>query len=121
MTPQPLVLDHTALVALFEGNAEVFGLWREADQAHRSLVLPAVAVAEANHLIGAAHNAWSALLYPADVTVAPLDSSQAIDIGPRPGGLVTRHVVHEAHAVAGVIVTRAPWQYTSDDGPVRVI
>jgi len=121
VTPPPLVLDHTALVALFEGNTEAYGLWLRADQAERTLILPAAAVAEANHLIGADHNAWSALLYPADVTVAPLDSSQAIDIGPRPGGLVTRHVVYEAHAVAGIIVTRAPWQYTPDDGPVRAI
>lgn len=38
--------------------------------------MPAVAVAEANHLIGADHNAWTALLYPADVTIAPLDSGR---------------------------------------------
>src|SRR5262245_36197001 len=65
------------------------------DRGETPLVMPAVAVAEANHLIGADHNAWSALLYPADVTVVPLDSSQAtLDIGLRPGGLVARHVVY---------------------------
>jgi hypothetical protein len=115
------VLDHTALIALFNGNTRIFQLWLDAEQGKRALILPAAAVAEANHLIGADHNAWSALLYPADVTVAPLDSSQAIDIGRRHGSLGTRHVVYEAHAVAGIIVTRAPWRYTADDGPVRTI
>src|SRR6266704_1051014 len=91
------------------------------EQCDTPLVMPAAAVAEANHLIGADHDAWSALLYPADVTVAPLDSAQAIDTGTRPGPLVTRHVVYEARAVAGIIVTRAPWQYTANDGPVRAI
>jgi hypothetical protein len=119
--PQPLVLDHTALVALFEGSTDAFGLWSEADRAERLVVMPAAAIAEANHLIGADHNAWSALLFPADVTVAPLDSSQAIDIGPFPGALVTRHVVHEARAIGGTIVTRAPWQYADGDGPLRAI
>lgn len=121
MTPQPRVLDHTALVALFDGNTRAFQLWLEAERGERALILPAAAVAEANHLIGADHNAWSALLYPANVTVAPLDSSQAIDAGRRTGCLVTRHVVYEARAVAGITVTRTPWQYTPDDGPVRAI
>ena len=96
-------------------------MWERTDRGEALLVMPAVAVAEANHLIGADHNGWSALLYPADVTVAPLDSSQAIDIGGRPGALVARHVVYEANAVAGIIVTRAPWQYAPGDGPVRAI
>jgi hypothetical protein len=117
----PSVFDHTALVALFNGHPEAFALWEEADRGETQMVMPAVAVAEANHLIGTDHNAWTALLFPADVTVAPLDSSQAIDIGACPGGLVARHVVYEAHAVEGVIVTQAPWQYTEGDGPMRVI
>jgi hypothetical protein len=40
--------------------------------------MPAVALAEANTLIGASRGAWTTLLYPAHVAVAPLDSSQAI-------------------------------------------
>ena len=120
VTP-PSVFDHTALVALFNGHRQAFALWELADQGEAPLVMPAVAVAEANHLIGADHNAWTALLYPVDVTLAPLDSSQAIDVGPRSGSLVARHVAYEAHATAGIIVTCAPWQYAPGDGPVRVI
>jgi len=117
----PSVFDHTALIALFDAHPQVLGLWHEADRGETPLVMPAVAVAEANHVLGASHDAWSVLLYPADVSVAPLDSSQAIDTGHRVGGLVVRHVVHEARAVGGIIVTRAPWQYPADAGPIRPV
>ena len=117
----PSIFDHTALIALFDAHPEAFALWEEADRGETPLVMPAVAVAEANHLIGADHNAWAALLFPAAVTVAPLDSAQAIDTGLQSGSVVARHVVYEARAVAGIIVTRAPWQYRPDDAPIRVI
>jgi hypothetical protein len=112
------VFDHTALVALFDAHAALVTLWQEADRGDGHLVLPAAAVAEANHTLGASHDAWSALLYPPDVTVAPLDSAQAIDSGTQPGSLAVRHVIYEAHALAGVIVTRAPWQYPANAGPI---
>jgi len=118
---QPWVFDHTALVALFDGRETALGLWYEADRGERSVVMPAVAVAEANHMIGANHDAWTALLFPPDVVVTPLDSLHAIDSGRRPGGLVARHVVCEARAVDGIIVTRAPWQYGPDDPSIRAI
>jgi hypothetical protein len=96
-------------------------MWEEADRAETLLVLPAVAVAEASHLLGLDDNAWRALLYPQNVDVAPLDSAHAIGTGMRPGSLVARHVVAEAHAVRGMIVTQAPWQYPDDAGPLRPI
>jgi hypothetical protein len=108
-------------VALFDAHELVLGLWHQADRGERTVVMPAAAVAEANHVIGADHNAWTALLFPPDVTVAPLDSSQAIDTGHLPGALAVRHVVHEARAVAGVIVTRTPWQYPPGSGPLRPV
>jgi hypothetical protein len=77
----PSVFDHTALLALFAGHPEAFTLWEEADRRETPLVMPAVAVAEANSKLGADHNAWTALLYPEHVMIAPLDSAQAIDVG----------------------------------------
>jgi predicted nucleic acid-binding protein len=117
--PQPRVLDHTALVALFNGNHDVFGMWEEADRGEAGVVLPAVAIAEATHLVGADDDAWRALLYPA--TVAPLGQAQAIAAGQGVGSLVVRHVIVEVRSAKGVIVTRAPWQYPADVGPMRVI
>ncbi len=114
----PSVFDHTALIALFDAHAALVTLWEEADRGETPLVLPGAAVAEANHVLGVSHDAWSAVLYPADVTVAPLDSGQAIDSGTQPGSLVVRHVMYEARAVLGIIVTRAPWQYPAGAGPV---
>ena len=115
------MFDHTMLVDLFAGHTGIFDLWRRVERGERALVLPAAAVAEANHLIGADHNAWTPVLYPAGVSVAPLGSAQAIDTGRRGGTLTARHVVFEAQAVAGIIVTRAPWQYRSSDGPMRIV
>jgi hypothetical protein len=117
----PSVFDHTALLALFGGHPEAFALWEEADSSETPLVMPAVAVAEANSILGADHDAWTALLYPRHVTVAPLDSAQAIDVGLVSGSLIVRHVVHEVRAVKGIIVTRAPWQYPANAGPIRII
>jgi hypothetical protein len=59
------VFDHTALIALFNADPSLLSLWQEADRGERPLVMPAAAVAEANHALGASHNAWSVLLYPA--------------------------------------------------------
>lgn len=108
------VFDHTAIIALFQGNKEAFKLWRRADQDELTLVLPAVAVAEANNVIGGNSNTWRAILDPGRVVVTPLDHSTAIDTGPRAGALVVRHVVYEARETGGAIVTRAPWQYPVD-------
>lgn len=117
----PSVFDHTALLALFDAHPDTLGLWHEADRGETPLVMPAVAVAEANHILGASHNAWTALLYPEHVNVLPLDSSQAIDTGHQVGSLVVRHVVHEARQVGGIIVTRVPWQYPADAGAIRTV
>jgi hypothetical protein len=96
-------------------------VWERADQDELILVMPAVAVAEANHVIGATGNAWRAVLDPGQVVVTPLDESTAIDTGPRAGPLIIRHVVHEAREIGGAVVTRAPWQYPADFGHLRII
>jgi hypothetical protein len=43
---EPRVFDHTALIALFDGNDLAFQLWWEADRGAANLVLPATAVTE---------------------------------------------------------------------------
>jgi hypothetical protein len=96
-------------------------MWEEADRGEIGLIMPAVAVAEATRLIGADDDAWQALLYPGHVAVAPLGQAHAIAVGLAPGSLAVRHVIVEAHAVRGIIVTRTPWQYPPDAGPIRVI
>jgi hypothetical protein len=118
---EPRIFDHTAIVALFDGNRTAFELWQQADRGEANLVLPAAAVAEANHVLGGDSNTWQALLYPGHVVITPLDGLAAIGTGTLAGSLVVRHVVHEAQQVRGAIVTRAPWQYPAGDLPIRPI
>jgi hypothetical protein len=83
--------------------------------------MPAVAVAEANAVLGASSNAWRPILDPGLVVVTPLDESTAIDVGTAVGPLVIRHVVHEASQVSGEIVTHVPWQYPDDVPPLWTV
>jgi hypothetical protein len=115
------VVDHTALMALFSAHREVMALWELADQGEAMLVMPAAAVAEASHHVGADDNAWRALLHPANVQIAPLDGAAAIGSSAIAGSLAARHVAYEARTASGIIVTRAPLQYPSDVGPLRVV
>jgi len=108
---KPWVFDHTALVALFQAQDDVYRIWETTERELVLGVFPASAVAEANHVIGATYEAWSAILGPADGAFVPLDGVAAAESSRFPGGFAARHVVHTARAVGGVIVTRAPWQY----------
>lgn len=75
------VFDHTAITALFRGNTHAFEIWQDADNDELTLILPAIAVAEANTLIGGNSDTWRAILHPGRVIVTPLDESTAIDLG----------------------------------------
>lgn len=121
MTSQPHVLDHTALVALFDAQSDLMRLWRNVDAGAESFTFPGAAIAEANHLLGATDDAWAVLLWPPTVEVVPLDRLDAIASGRVAGGLAVRHTVAVSRAVDGIIVTRAPWQYPPDAGPMLVI
>jgi len=105
------VFDHTAIIALFQGSTPAFRVWEAAEADKLTLILPAVAVAEANGVIGADSNAWRSILDPGRVIVTPLDESTAIEVGKAPGSLVLNHVIHEATHTQGEIVTAMPWKY----------
>jgi hypothetical protein len=75
------VFDHTAIIALFQGSTPAFRVWEAAEDDKLTLILPAVAVAEANGVVGADSNAWRAILDPGRVVVTPLDESTAIEVG----------------------------------------
>ena len=110
---RPLVLDASALVALFDAYDPVYRLWGRADRGEALLIVPAGAVIEANQILKATYNAWSTLLYPRDVVTTALSTQVAIEIGPWSGSVASRHVVYEAHAAGGIIVTRTPEEYDS--------
>ncbi len=114
------VLDHTALVALFDGSPVPFGLWTDAEQGRATAIFPAAALAEAAHLASTRESAWEALLREVPgVLVTSLSEPTALASAHMPGPLVVRQVVWEAQASGGVIVTRAPWQYPTGRVAVR--
>ena len=115
------VFDHTAIIALFRGNEEAFRLWRMADLEKLTLIMPAVAVADANAVLGATADAWRPILDPGQVIVTSLDESTAIDIGTAVGPLVIRHVIREASQIQGEIVTQVPWQYPENIPPLWTV
>lgn len=108
---RPLILDTSALVALFDAYDPVYRLWGRADRGEALLIVPAGAIIEANQQLKASHNAWSVLFFPRDVIPTALTAQVAIDIGPWSGSIAQRHVVYEAKTVEGIIVTRNPGDY----------
>ena len=107
------VFDASALIALFRAFKPAFDLFMEADAGRVQLVFPAAAIGEANTYIRASESAWAPVLM-GRVESTPLTEHIAITVGTWPGDLPTRHVVYEAHAVRGRVVTRvggryAPW------------
>jgi hypothetical protein len=118
---RPLVLDASALLALFDAYDPIYRLWIRADRGELLLIVPAVAIADANRALEASHGAWFTVLAPRDVVTTALSDHVAIDIGPWPGELAARHVVYEAQAVRGIVVTRTPDAYKVGSVPLLVL
>jgi hypothetical protein len=98
-----LILDASALKALFDGNEELFAMLRAADEGDLTLVLPTVAVAEAETTLFAGMLGWRPFLLTNNVEVVVLDMGAALDVGATTGPLDARHAAREAQA--GTVVT----------------
>lgn len=104
------VFDASALIALFRGYEPVYDVFEEADLGHLQILFPAAAVAAANTYIQATEAEWAPLLM-GQVTATPLTEHIAIVVGSWPGELAVRHVVYEARATRGDVVTLEPYRY----------
>jgi hypothetical protein len=102
----PLVLDDSALIALFGGHSELHDLLERADDGDAMLVLPSCAIAEAEASLSAGAPGWEAILLTGNLHPTDLTANTAIEIGRQPGSLAARHVAHEALAAGATIVTR---------------
>jgi hypothetical protein len=119
---ETVVFDSSAFMDLFEVKRTAFTYWRRADHGAIRLIFPATAIAEANIALRASYDAWSALLWPETINVAPLDTSAAIETGLRhEHSLATSHVVHEARSVRGFVLTSDPDRYAGAFVPVLVL
>lgn len=118
----PIVFDASALVALFNAEAIAYDYWSRADIGEETVVFPAVAVADANVVLGASYDDWSHLLWAEGVSVAPLDGSSAVETGRRTCvSLSIAHAVQEAKAVGGAVLTSWPHAYGGAVVPVLVL
>jgi hypothetical protein len=104
------VFDASALIALFDGDETAYRLIERADAGKLQVVFPAAAIAEANTYIQASESAWEAILL-GRVDCIPLTEHIGVTIGPWPRDVAVRHVVYEAQAVMGDVVTREPYRY----------
>ncbi len=117
----PSVLDASALIALFEGHDRLFRLLQDADAGNARLLLPAVAVAEAETELRAGYDGWSLLFFSPGVEVVRLDQSAAVALGGKPGPLGARHARHEADSVGARLITCRPGDYSGMTGGLLVV
>ena len=119
---QPLVYDSSALIALFDAHPLAYDYWKRADAGRITLVFPALAIAEANLTLRTSYSAWSLLLWPPSVGVAPLDAGAAIEVGERvEHDLASSHVIRETQTVRGIVLTSRPHLYGGAKVPVLVL
>ena len=107
----PRVFDSSSLIDLFQGHRELAELLDQAEAGWLQILMPAAAIADAEAVLNAGRSGWDGILLTPGVQSLPLTEHAAIEIGGWPGGLAARHVVHEAAAVRGVVVTRSPGAY----------
>ena len=107
----PRILDSSSLVDLFNGHRELGELLDQAETGCLQILMPTAAIADAEAALNAGQIGWEPIMLIPGVESLPLTEHTAIEIGGWPGDLAVRHVVHEAAAVRGVVVTRAPGSY----------
>jgi hypothetical protein len=131
----PRVLDASALVALFSGHHLMLLLLEEAENGSVLLLVPALAIAEAQRVVAAPPSAWNIFFTFPGVLVRDLTPHIAVKVSsmasPRSlprgvndvttGVLMAGQVVHEATSMDAVIVTARPETYEGHDVAVSTI
>jgi len=86
------------------------------------LLVPALALVEAEARLVAGPRAWDFLFLTRGVLVLPVTEQQAVAFAGRgPGRVDIRHVVYEASLVGGLVVTCEPGDYQGHDVPLWVV
>ncbi len=119
------IYDDSALVALFDADYVAMDVSRAGDDGRAQVVWPACAIASANSHLRETAGSWAPLLM-GRVVCSALTEGTAIDVGGLAkdlgtDDLATGHVVYEARATSGVVVTAEPGRYRSSTLPLLVL
>jgi hypothetical protein len=132
---RPHILDASALVQLFSGHQTLMRLFDDADAGDRFVIVPTLAIAEAQAVLGAKPSHWDRILGVRSLLTIDLSPHVAVEIGriaaPRLqhhpvhtaliGPLMAAQVLHEARMLNGVIVTCVPEAYGGHEVAVQAI
>ena len=116
----PIVLDASALAALFRADPFIWDYWRQADAGTLTLIMPAAAIADAEQDLQAGPDAWSGILWAPGAEVAALTETVALHSGSWRGSIATRQVIYEAREFRSPVLTRTPEHYSPGRVPLLV-
>jgi hypothetical protein len=126
----PRVLDAAALVELFNGHRAIMRLMDDADAGNLFLIVPTLAIAEAQAVLNAEPSQWDFILGFRGIRAMPLTEHDAIAVGGAAGPVLRRNpvggaallgplmvaqVVHEATELNAVVVSGLPSAYAEFD------
>ena len=124
------VFDASTLIELFNGHRTVMRYMEEAEAGGMSLVVPALAIAEAQVVIAAPSRMWDHVLAFPGVRVMDLTEHTAIEVGTTAspalrsnavastallGPLMVAQVVYEARTLNAVVLSGLPSAYAGFD------
>ena len=116
-----LVLDATALEALFHSHPPLWALLELADQGRARLGFPVLAVVEAGTALGASASAWEQFQWIETIDFLPLDEAVAVEISAWQGTFGARHALWEARHMGCPLVTRRPELYAPGQADIRAV
>ncbi|MFI5916191.1 hypothetical protein [Dactylosporangium sp. NPDC051541] len=116
-----LVLDTTALEALFHSHPPLWALLDLADQGQTRLGFPVLAVVEAGSALGASAAHWEPFQWIETIDFLPLEEAVAVEISAWQGTFGARHALWEARHMACPLVTRRPDLYAPGQAEIHVV
>ena len=131
----PRILDASALVELFAGHPKLMRMLTDAEAGRVFLLVPTLAIAEAQAAIGATGSMWDRILGLPGVRAMDLTQHVAVEAGELAsarlrhhpmqaaliGPLMVGQVVYEAMSMNATIVTGVPEAYGGQDVAVVAI
>jgi predicted nucleic acid-binding protein len=118
----PRVLDTSALILMFSGHSTLMRMLDDAEAGRIRMLVPTVAIAEAEHMLLAGMRMWEHFLAFRGLRAMDLSEHTAIEAGRIAGqlpddftagvsALMIGQVVYEAQVMGAAVVTNEPTMY----------